>query len=64
VKSASVPQKAFGSASPVVVASAAQTRNTKVSGNGVLATCLLSEALVLVSVKAIAVSLVDGAANV
>jgi hypothetical protein len=64
VKSASVQQKVSGSANLVAVAFAAQTQNTRVSGNGVLATCLLSEASALVLVKAIVVSLAVEEENV
>lgn len=44
MKYATAQQKVSGSANPVAVACVAQTQNMKVSGNGVLATSLLSEA--------------------
>lgn len=54
-RSAIAQQKAFGSVNPVAAVFAAQTQNTRVFGNGVHATSLLSEAWVLVSEKAIGV---------
>lgn len=52
-QSATVPAKAYGSANPVAVLSAARTQNTSLSGNGERDTCLLSAVSVWGSARAI-----------